>query len=385
MAEPLKILILAGEVSGDMYGASLMQAITAQAGRPVIFKGMGGDAMRNAGAELLYHTDQLAAMGITEVLRQLSFFRGAMREIVALGKAWRPDLVITIDYAGFNIRVAKRLHDCGIKTAHYISPKVWVWKRNRIYSIAKAIDLMLCIFPFEPDYYKPAGLRAIFVGNPLTECARETLAEPPASLPWDAPCHIGLLPGSRRLEITRILPTMLETAARIDQAKPDECSFVIPVPTRTMRHEVDAIIAKAPIKPARLHVIDGASRHVMCQSRAALIASGTATLEACLMRCPAVLTYKVGKLTELFFHLVVHTIKYVGLANIIAERSITPELIQGGFTTETATAALLPLLDDTPIRHQMLADYDEVIAKLGDEPVSARAARHLLALCQPNT
>ncbi len=382
MNAPLKILILAGEVSGDMHGAALMRAMREASPRPLEFRGMGGDAMRAEGARLLYHTDQMAAMGMAEVFRNILFFRRAMKAVIAYGRDWKPDLVLTIDYSGFNTRAALALRRSGLRTAHYISPKVWVWKKSRIHTIAKAFDLLVCIFPFEPALYAPTPLKTVFVGNPLVDRAEETRAEPPPALPWKGGCRIGLLPGSRRAEIQRILPVMLAAAVRVEREKGGDCSFVIPVPTQNMRREVERALAAAPEKPARLAVIDGLARHVMLQSHAALIASGTATLEANLLLCPTVLTYKATFSTYLFAKTMARGIRFVGLANIIAGREIMPELLQYGFSPETAAAALLPLLADSPPRRAMLAAMAEVNERLGPPGASARAARAMLDLLE---
>lgn len=380
MDTPLKILILAGEVSGDMHGAALMKALRESTDRPIIFRGMGGNEMQAEGAQLLYHTDQMAAMGIGEVFRQIRFFKRVLHEMIQTGLEWQPDVVLTIDYAGFNRRVAQALHDQGLKTVQYISPKVWAWNAKRIYAIAKAFDLLLCIFPFEPACYAPTTLKTIFVGHPLVARAEETRREPPPVLPWEGTYRIGLLPGSRRAEIRRILPTLLKAAVRIEREKKGDCSFIIPAVTPTMRREVETVLTAASQKPARLHIIDGQARHVMNQAHAALIASGTATLEASLMLCPTVLTYRVTFSTYLFAKVMIKTLRFVGLTNIIADREVMPELLQYGFTPERAAAALLPLLDDTPQRRKMLADMAEVNAALGDAHASQRAAKAVIDL-----
>lgn len=176
---PLRVLMAAGEVSGDMYGGALIRALRVRfPGRAIEVRGMGGDAMRAEGADLLYHTDALGAMGIVEVLGRLRFFRKALDDMTALAREWRPDLLVTLDYYSFNIALAERVKALGVRTAHYISPKVWVWRRGRIRRVARAYDLLLCIFPFEPALYAPVGLRAVYVGHPLVEQAAATRGVP---------------------------------------------------------------------------------------------------------------------------------------------------------------------------------------------------------------
>lgn len=364
--EPLKIMLCAGEVSGDMYGAALMAGLRKRfPDRELDVRGMGGDAMRAAGAELLYHTDALGAMGIVEVLGKLRFFRKVMRDMAALAESWRPDMLVTIDYYSFNVALAERVHALGIRTVQYISPKIWVWRRNRIYRMAKAFDRVLCIFPFEPALYEPAGLAAEYVGHPLVEQAEATRAETPPELPWGDGTRIAILPGSRSGEILSILPTFLDAARRVEQTRREPCTFLLPAPTKRMRAVVEEVLAREK-RPSSLTVVDGQARHVMAQAQAALIASGTATLEACLMDCPAVLAYRVSVFTEILARLIVRGgLRFAGLVNIILDRPAMTELLQRRFTVHSAAAALLPYLRDTPKRRRMLADYAACRERLG--------------------
>ncbi len=379
--QPLKILMCAGEVSGDMYGGALIQALRAlYPDRPLEVRGLGGNAMRAAGAELLYHTDELGAMGIVEILKQLKFFKQVMSDTVALAETWHPDILVTIDYYSFNVALAERVHALGIKTVQYISPKVWVWRRNRIYRMAKAFDRVLCIFPFEPALYQPAGLEAEYVGHPLVEQAAATQSEAAVKLPWGEGNRIALLPGSRAGEITSILPTFLEAARCVERVKKTPCTFLLPTPTPKMRALVERILAREAA-PAQLTVIDGNARHVMAQADAALIASGTATLEACLMDCPAVLAYRVSLLTELLARLIVghNSFTFAGLVNIILGRLAMKELLQRNFTNFNTAKALLALLRDTPVRRRLLADYAQCREKLGTG-ATQRAAQAIAAM-----
>lgn len=380
---PLKVMMCAGEVSGDMYGGALIRALRERfPGRGLEVRGMGGDAMRAEGARLLHHTDALGAMGIFEVLRKLRFFRRVLAEMVALASDWRPDVLITLDYYSFNVALAERVRPLGVRTVQYISPKVWVWRRGRVRRIAQAFDLLLCIFPFEPALYAPVGLRALYVGHPLVGRAAETRAAPAPVFPWYGRDRIALLPGSRAGEIRAILPVFLSAARRIEDVKRGNCSFVLPAPTPRMRAEAERIIARVP-GPRHLTVVDGNARHVLAQARAAMIASGTATLEACLMDCPAVLAYRVSLPTEIVARLVTRgaRLRFAGLVNIIAGRLVMPELLQRDFTPHNTAAELLALLRDTPARRALLAAYAEVRGRLGGPEATARAADAIAALC----
>lgn len=383
-ARPLKILMSAGEVSGDMYGGALIRALRGRfPGRALEVRGLGGDAMRAEGARLLHHTDALGAMGIFEVLRKLRFFRRVLAEMVALARDWRPDVLITLDYYSFNVALAERVRPLGVRTVQYISPKVWVWRRGRVRRMARAFDLLLCIFPFEPALYEPVGLRALYVGHPLVGRAAETRAEPAPRFPWYGRDHIALLPGSRAGEIRAILPTFLRAARRIEDVKGGDCSFVLPAPTPRMRAEVERILAREP-SPRHLTVVEGNARHVLAQARAAMIASGTATLEACLMDCPAVLAYRVSLPTELIARIVTRgaRLRFAGLVNIIAGRLVMPELLQRDFTVHNTAAEVLAYLRDTPARRALLEAYAEVRDRLGDPDATARAADAIAALCK---
>ncbi len=379
---PLKILMAAGEVSGDMYGGALIRALRAQfPGRELEIRGLGGNAMRAEGAQLLYHTDELGAMGIFEVLSKLRFFRKVLREMTALAAAWRPDVLITLDYYSFNIALAERVRALGVRTVHYISPKVWVWRRGRIKRMAHAFDLLLCIFPFEPALYAGSGLKAVYVGHPLVEQAAQTRAEQPPELPWHGRFRVALLPGSRAGEIRSILPTFLRAARRVEAIKHGNCAFIIPTPTPKMRALVERICARVE-GPRHLSVVEGQARHVLAQADAALIASGTATLEACLMNCPALLAYRVSLPTECVARVVTaHAmLRFAGLVNIIAGRLVMPELLQRDFSIYESAVGLLTFLRDTPERRALLSAYAQVRDRLGTPGATARAAQAIAEL-----
>ena len=376
----LRVLICAGEVSGDMHAAALMRALRQRLGRPIVFRGFGGDAMRAEGAEILYHTDQTAMVGITPVLMNLRFLLRMTAHIKREILAWRPDLVLTVDYPGMNLRLAQFAHERGFKTVHYICPQVWAWHRDRIPKIARVLDLLLCILPFEPALFRDTPLRAVFTGHPLVDRAAETKAEPPAVLPWSGTHRVALLPGSRTGEITRILPRLLAAAALLDRRLGGACSFLIPAPTARMRALGEAVAAASPSRPAKLAFVDGQARHVLLQAHAAAVASGTATLEACLMRCPTVLVYAASPLTYRIAKFVVKGVRHLGLANIIAEREIMPELLQDAFTPERLADQLFGYLADPAVHARTVADLDATNALLGPGDASGRAAEALAAV-----
>jgi lipid-A-disaccharide synthase len=377
--KPFRILICAGEVSGDLHAAALMRALRERIAGPVEFRGFGGDAMRAEGAEVLYHTDRIAIMGFTSVIKELPFLLGMIKHMKREILAWQPDLVLTVDYPGMNLRLAEFAHERGFRTVHYICPQVWAWHRNRIPKIARYLDLLLCIFPFEPALFQATPLKAVFTGHPLVDRAAETRAAPPAALPWQGRYRIALLPGSRRGEITRILPRLLEAAVLLEQKLGGDCSFIIPAPTRKMRALGEAVAAAAPAKPRRLAFVDSQARQVMSQAQAAAVASGTATLEACLMRCPTVLVYTASFVTYLAARLLVKGVKHLGLANIIAGKTVMPELLQYDFTPEQLADHLYRYLTDEALRTATLRELDAANALLGAGNASGRAADAIVA------
>lgn len=375
---PLRIMICAGEVSGDMHAAALMCALRERLGRPVVFRGFGGDAMAAEGAELLYHTDRTAIMGITPVLRNLLFLLGMMRRMKREIMAWQPDLLLTVDYPGMNLRLAHFAHAHGIKTAHYICPQVWAWHRGRIPKIARVLDMLLCILPFEPELFKETRLNVCFTGHPLVDRVAETRAAPEAALPWQGVHRVALLPGSRRSEITRILPCLLEAAAMLERRLEGGCAFIIPAPNATIRQLAEKVAAASKIKPQSLCFVEGQARQVMMQAHAAAVASGTATLEACLLRCPTVLVYAVSAFTAFCARLLVKGVKYIGLANVISGREIMPELLQEGMRAESVAEKLHAYLTDDAVRARALRDMDAANASLGEGNAAERAAEALI-------
>ena len=330
--------------------------------------------MRAEGAELFYHTDRIALIGITPVLRNLPFLLGMIRHMKREIRVWQPDIVLTVDYPGMNLRLARFAHDRSIKTVHYICPQVWAWRRGRIPKLARILDLLLCILPFEPALFKQTSLDARFTGHPLVDRAAETRAAPPVALPWNGTHRIALLPGSRASEITRILPRLLAAATLLEERLEGDCSVIIPAPTPAMRELGEAVAARARTRPARLTFVDGQARHVMLQAHAAAVTSGTATLEACLMRCPTVLVYIASRVTYWIGRWLIKGVKHLGLANIIAGREVMPELIQDAFTPQRLADQLQRYLTDADARAQTLATLDETNALLGTGDASTRAA-----------
>jgi lipid-A-disaccharide synthase len=301
-----------------------------------------------------------------------------------------------VDYPGFNLRLAAKTRAAGLKTIYFICPQVWAWNRRRIPRMASIVDLLLAIFPFEKQVFANTPLRVEFVGHPLVDEIKSSLEEPLRALPWptrplpagkgsavstprESPpqTRIALLPGSRVQEIRRILPCLCEAAALVEHRIPD-ASFLIPTPSPESEQLVRDILARLTLKPSRLAVVTGLTRQVLRQARAALVTSGTATLESALLMCPTIVVYRTSPLTFWLGKRLVR-VAHIGIVNVIADKRICPEFIQDAATPSNLAAALIPLLDDSPERIGMLRGFEEVKALLGQGGAAAHAATIIAA------
>jgi len=369
------IMIIAGEVSGDMHAADVVRAVQRRLPN-VEFYGIGGERMRNVGVDTLYDTDDMAVMGVTEVLRRFRFFKTVFYEMVDLAFRRKPDAAFLVDYPGFNLRLAAKLHAMGIKVIYYICPQVWAWNRSRIPRVAEVVDKLITIFPFEARHFAGTDLDVEFAGHPLVDEANALLAKPPAELPWGDRPGVALLPGSRVHEIGRLLPVMWKAAALLDRQSPG-LDFIIATPSDRETGLIGKMIAGFSGGPTRYHVVPGKTREVLRQARAAMVASGTATIETALMSCPMVITYKLAPLTHLLAKLLVR-VEYAGMVNIVAGKEICPEFLQYRATPTALTRAITPLINDTPERKRMLEELRAVVATLGSGGAAEHAAGMLV-------
>ncbi|MEI8120504.1 MAG: lipid-A-disaccharide synthase [bacterium] len=375
MNRPREILVIAGEISGDMHAAGLIRAIK-KADPSIRFYGIGGPRLRAEGVETYYDVRDMAVMGIVEVLKRILFFRRVFRKMEVVARERKPDAVLLVDYPGFNLRFAASAHRMGIRVIYYICPQVWAWNRGRIPKMAAVVDRLMAIFPFEKEVFTGTGLAVDFVGHPLVSEIQDVMKGPLTPLPWEGDPKIGLLPGSRHHEIDRMLPTFCAAAVLIEKTFPG-ASFIIPTPSPEIGEYVKRRLAGLLARPKRLHVVPGDARQVFRQSRGAIVKSGTATMESALIGCPTVIVYKVASLTYQFARRVVK-IPFIGIVNIIANRKICPELIQDEATAEALAAALTPLLPDTAERRAMLAGFEEVRGLLGGGGAAEQAATVVL-------
>lgn len=375
MSRPLSLLIVAGEISGDMHAARLVEALK-QRHPDLQCYGIGGDALRAAGMEILFDTRPMAVMGLTEVLKRLPFFMKVFFSLLRVARERRPDAVILVDYPGFNMRFAARAHALGLKVIYYICPQVWAWNRARIPRMAEIVDRLIAIFPFEPQVFSGTRLKVDFVGHPLVDELQEEMHRPLPDLPWEGSPRLALLPGSRRHEVERLLPAMLSTIRLISKQKPD-ASVIIAAPSQDIGDIGLSVAKREGGLPARCQLVVGQTRSVLRSAHAALVASGTATLESGLLGCPTVIAYSVSPLTYWLGRILVK-IDHIGIMNIVAGKRLCPEFLQDEVTPMALAAALLPLLDDTPERRTMVEQLAEAAALLGGQGAVERAAGVIL-------
>ncbi len=372
-----RIMIIAGEVSGDMRAAELVEAANAISPGLRWF-GIGGPAMRAAGVETRHDVKDMAVIGFAEVIKRYPFFKRVFNEMLAWAAKEKPDLAVFIDYPGFNLRLAEKLHARGIRTLHYICPQVWAWHRSRIPQMARYLDHLITIFPFEAEHFAGTGLPVTFAGHPLVDSIRQSRRSQPPTLPWQGLQRIALLPGSRHGEISRLLPVMLEAAALLDQRIPG-CSFIVAAPGREQADQARELCASAPEMRAPVTVIEDMTRDVIRQADAAMVCSGTATVETALLGCPMVVVYKLNPISYHLFKAMIH-VKHIGMVNIVAGREICPELVQGRATGRNLADAIEPLLMPTGTRQKMLEALKQFDASMGEGGAASRAAAVLVGM-----
>ncbi len=374
----MQFLLSAGEASGDNYGAQLIDAMRELSPGSEFF-GMGGEKMLAAGAELLVQAKEVAVVGLVEVLTHLPAIHKRFRRLVAEAAQRKPDAAILIDFPDFNLRLAKELHALGIPVFYFVSPQIWAWRTSRVKQIKDYVRKMIVIFPFEQEFYRAHGVEVSYVGHPLAylpppDVNRPEFAEQYNLYPrkqW-----IALLPGSRRKELRMNLPVMLE-AVDLLRKQGHDFEYLLPVAST-----LDSEWVRYQLGPATDWVkLTADARATVMLSRAAVVASGTATVEATLTGTPFVVVYRLSPLTWLLGRRLV-SVDTFAMPNLIAGRSVVPELIQGGFTAENVVRELTAIIADGPVRRQMQEGLQEVQQRLrdneGGESPAMRAAREIL-------
>lgn len=371
----MRFALVAGEASGDILGAALIAALRRRY-PGARFYGVAGPRMREAGCEAIASIDELSVMGLVEVLRHLPRLLGLRRRLEARFAADRPDAFIGIDAPDFNLGLARRLRARGIRTVHLVSPTIWAWRPGRVHGIAKAVDLMLCLYPFEPALYAAHGVRAAYIGHPLADELDDAVAPAPAraalGLAPDGPV-VALLPGSRRGELQHLAPPFADAAAWLAARVPG-LRFVVPIAHPGLRPAFEQALRRHPGLAVTL--LDGQSRAAMQAADAVLLASGTATLECLLLGRPMIVAYRASAATAfLMLRTGLLKIAHVSLPNILASHPVVPELLQGQVQAERLGQEILCLLRHPVLREAQLAPFAAVRAELrrgaGDQAAAA--------------
>ena len=374
----MRIFLSAGEASGDMYGAWLIDALREelrQRGDPEQpeFFGVGGDAMRQAGCNLVVNAHEIAVVGLAEVVSHLPRIYGLFNKVVREIECRRPDVAVLIDFPDFNLRLARQLHARGIPVVYYVSPQLWAWRQSRVELIRRYVRKMLVIFPFEQKFYSQHAIDAEFVGHPLLDVppsssTRESFAAQYGLDP--AQTWIALLPGSRKGVVSRIFPTLLEAAQLLGR----DYVYIIPVASTLNHSWMRSFLRPDP----QLHVVftsDAAA--TLAHARAAAVASGTSTLQAALIGTPFVMVYRVAQLSWRFGRRLVKVHRFA-MPNLIAERDIVPELVQGDFTAEAVASELKRLIGEGSARTEMTGAFREVRHRLSADTSNLQASRRVV-------
>lgn len=359
----MKYYLVAGEASGDLHGANLMKALKDQ-DPEAEFRYFGGDKMKAEGGTLAKHYAEMAFMGFTEVLLNLRTIFRNLKTCKEDILAWSPDVLILIDFPGFNLKIAGFGNEKGIKVCYYISPKVWAWNQKRVLKIKKVVDKMFCILPFEVDFYKGWGMEVDYVGNPLLDEKASFIPDPDFRVQHQLTEDniIALLPGSRKQEIERLLPAMLSVTGQF----PDQQFVVAAAPGFPVVYYQQFIGAK------NVKLVFGKTYDLLNVATAAIVASGTATLETALFHVPQVVVYKGGTISIAIARMLVK-IRFISLVNLIMDREVVTELIQEDCNTVNITDQLYKLIDG-PERVKILEDYKELSVIMGEPGASARTA-----------
>ena len=363
----MKYYIIAGEASGDLHASNLVAEIKKK-DKKAEFRGFGGDLMKTQGVELVKHYRLMAYMGFVEVAVNLRKVLGNIAQCKKDILDYQPDVVILVDYPGFNLRIADFAHEKGFKVIYYISPQLWAWKRRRVKKIKRSVDKMLVILPFEESFYKNYGVDVTYVGNPLLdEMAKFGMANRSIFLRRNSLDEkreiIALLPGSRRQEVKRMLPIILKVVPHF----PDYQFVVAGVSS------LDKSLYKKIIGNSDVFLIENQTYELLQNSSAAVVTSGTATLETALFTVPEVVCYKATGISYLLAKWMIK-VKYISLVNLVMEKDVVKELIQGDLTEDNIVQELELLLHNGKRQRKILEDYDELKDKLGNAGASEKAA-----------
>ena len=375
--------LVAGEASGDALGAGLIRAIRSRV-PDAVFEGVAGPLMTAAGCEAWEPSESLAVMGLVEPLRHVPRLLRLRRNLVRRWTASPPDVFVGIDAPDFNLGLETKLRRAGIRTAHYVSPTIWVWRAGRARKVARAADTLLCILPFEPPLYAAHDVNAVFVGHPKADEVPDHVDTHAArrDLGIAAPVVVAVMPGSRSSEVARLGGLLAETMGRLATARPD-VHFVIPAARPDLRDRIAGQLADAGVDPQRVTLRDGGAMQAMSAADVVLQASGTAVLEAAMLRKPTVATYRVAPFTHwLGRHVFRIRLEHVTLPNLLLEEPLVPEFIQDNAEPGPLADAVLELLDD-PQRRQFISERFDRLRRALALDADQRAADAVLELARP--
>lgn len=378
----MRYYIVAGEASGDLHTSNLIKAIR-QKDTAAEFRGCGGDLMRSAGAELLLHYKEMAFMGFWEVFVNLKTVLGNIKRCKADIMAWNPDVLVLVDYPGFNLRIAQFAKKRGIKVVYYISPQIWAWKKGRIKQIKRDVDEMMVILPFEKGFYAKNGMDVHYVGHPLLDAVSRDLPERPEIRSFrkdnglDDREIIALLPGSRRQEVNALLPQML-TLAKLFTQYQFVVSTVSWLPKELYDKHLETLRATS-LRGNNVRTVCGNTYALLANAKAAIVASGTATLETAMIGTPQVVCYAGSEISYLIAKHLISGIDYISLPNLIMDAPVVTELIQHDYNTERLEKELRLITEDAENVAAMKAQYRELYTKLGNGSASMNAAEVVVA------
>jgi lipid-A-disaccharide synthase len=362
-----RFVIVAGEASGDMYGAEVARSLSGRFSNCEIF-GLGGQRMLDAGVQLEGNISKTAVVGPFEMISSLGNLYRVFHRLAERIERDPPAVAILIDFPDFNLRLAKRLKQAGVPIIYYISPQVWAWREGRINQIRDVVNKMLVIFPFEEEIYRKAGVDVEFVGHPLIDMVHTTKSKEEFCETYKLDPRkpiVALLPGSRRKEVRFILPTLCDAALLLKEKKPDT-QFVTPIASGLERSLLEGIIQSRPIT-----IVTNDTYNAMRYSRTAIVASGTATLETALLGTPEVIVYRISRATWMLGKLLLK-VRLYGIVNLILGEEVVPELFQDKFTPEEVTKVALRLMDDVWVQSRIRGNYEKLRRQLGSGKVAER-------------
>jgi lipid-A-disaccharide synthase len=366
------VMIVAGEASGDVYGARLVLAFKKLA-PDITFFGLGGPEMENAGVRVIHQVSDLSVVGLTEIIPKMRCISRALSDLKRLLKGDPPDLLILIDYPGFNLNLAKKAHSLGIPVFYYIPPQLWAWRERRAKKIGQRVDRVAVILPFEREFYQKHGLEVDYVGHPLLDLSlpskNDDEIRKDLGISHEHDPILALLPGSRAEEIIKLMPAMMDAAEIISRSYPRLCCIL------PLASTVGEDVVKPYLENATVDIKIGRSdtKEILKIADLAFIASGTATLEAAIMETPMVIAYKVSPLTYMLGRFLVK-VSHIGLVNLVAGKAIVPELIQGNATSSRLAEEGLAILGNDGMRREMKKELQLVKKQLGRGGASKKAA-----------